>query len=124
MFSWITNNIKLPKPIDFLPDFFNFSQKTDEDLPVESRIIPEMTLKKAINYFIKEYPRDCQFDKYIMAWEFHPQGHLLTQAFADKENHLVTRKNGKPYGRKIVVKKIDEELAEIFQGNHVVAFQR
>ena len=89
-------------------------------LPIGPEIVPQMTYTSAISYFVDERPKGTQVVKGAMLLQKHPQGMLLTQVFLDANNDLVSDRQGKPYGRRLVVREIDTELRRTFGDNDLV----
>ncbi|GET39845.1 hypothetical protein [Microseira wollei] len=73
-----------------------------------------MNYDTAIRYFVTERPPDPRIKKGAMLRSHRKKGYLFSQVFLDKENQLVCKQNGIPYGRQILVKQFDEELNESF----------
>jgi len=76
--------------------------------------IQVMTYEQAMRYFVEERPRDSRVKKGAIIRKTHPLGYSLMQVFLDANNDLVMRPDGKPYGRQLVAKRLDEELIEFF----------
>jgi hypothetical protein len=55
-----------------------------------------------------------------MLLEDHPQGKLLIQVFLDKSDDLSCDPNGKPYGRRLVIRSFDAELQEAFGDKNLI----
>jgi hypothetical protein len=89
-------------------------------LPIGPEIVPEMTYREAIAYFVDSRPKDARVTKGAMIMQDHPQGQLLTQVFLDRANDLVSDADGKPYGRRLVVKSVDGELRRTFGDKDLV----
>ncbi len=77
-------------------------------------IVPIMTYESAIQYFVTNRPEDRRVKKGAMLRQHHPQGYHLAQVFLDRNNQLVHSPDGKPYGRQLVTKELDEELWDTF----------
>lgn len=83
-------------------------------------VIPLMTYKSAIEYFVTNRPSSLTVKKAAMLKEDHPQGYLVSQVFLDENNEIVCQPNGIPYGRKAIVQSFDEELADAFRGKDMI----
>ena len=88
-----------------------------------ANLIDEMTYEDAIKYFVNQRPSDSRVKKAAMLKESHSKGQLITQIFLDTNNELVCRSNGEPYGRKLIVKRLDDELTEAFAGKNLIIFE-
>lgn len=85
-------------------------------------ILPFMTYKEAIGYFVTDKPADPRVQKGAMIQQPDPQrqGIIFTQVFLDESNHPVVRFDGVPYGRKLLVRQLDQELRDAFGSKQVV----
>lgn len=83
-------------------------------------VIPLMTYKSAIEYFVTNRPSSIAVKKAVMVKENHPQGYLVSQVFLDEHGEIVCQSNGSAYGRKAIVQRFDEELADAFQGKDML----
>ena len=48
---------------------------------------------------------------------------VFNEVFLDEKDELVCQSNGIPYGRKQIVKNVDEELIEYFGDKSMIIFQ-
>lgn len=83
-------------------------------------VIPLMTYKSAIEYFVTNRPTSLTVKKAAMLKEDHPQGYLVSQVFLDENNEIVCQPNGSPYGRKAIVQRFDEEMADAFRDKDMI----
>ncbi len=86
-------------------------------LPIAPEIVTQMTYSEAIAFFVDHRPADPRVVQGAMLLQGHPQGHLLVQVFLNKSSNLVCDPDGKPYGRRLVVRNLDPELQQTF-GSH------
>lgn len=77
-------------------------------------VIPILTYESTIQYFVTDRPSDPRVNKGAILRQSHPQGHHIVQVFLDAQNNLVLRPDGKPYGRQLVARELDEELRDTF----------
>jgi hypothetical protein len=77
-------------------------------------VIPILTYESAIQYFVADRPTNSRVKKGAILHQSHPQGHQIVQVFLDTQNNLVLRADGKPYGRQLVARELDEELRDTF----------
>jgi hypothetical protein len=89
-------------------------------LPIAPEIVTQMTYSEAIAFFVDHRPADPRVVKGAMFLQRHPQGHLLVQVFLGKSSNLVCDPEGKPYGRRLVVRNIDPELQHTFGSQDLV----
>lgn len=85
-----------------------------QDLRKTQEVMPLLTYEDAIQYFITDRPSDSRIEKGAILRQPHPQGQFLAQMFLDSSNQILYCSDGKPYGRKLVVKKLDQELEDTF----------
>lgn len=83
-------------------------------------MIAVMTYKEAIGYFTTNLPPDPRVQKGAMLQRTVPYGVVFTQVFLDENNYPVLRPDGQPYGRKIFVEQLDNELRNTFGSKLVV----
>jgi len=94
-----------------------------EILPIGPEVVDQMSYSEAIGYFIEQRPRDPRVKKGAMLLQPHPQGNLLTQVFLDQKNDLASDPTGKPYGRRLVVRTLDQELDATFGDKDLVVIE-
>lgn len=92
-------------------------------LPFSPQTVSNLSYEMAISYFIQDRPTDERVVKGAMLLQDHPQGKLLTQLFLDKNNDLVCDQTGKPYGRRLIVENLDNELRETFGDKDIVVVE-
>lgn len=86
-------------------------------------VVPVMTYEAAIQYFVTDRPSDPRVEKGAILRQPHSQGYHLAQVFLDSNNNLVRRSDGKPYGRQLVAKKLDEELLDTFGPKNLIVVE-
>lgn len=86
-------------------------------------IVETLTYHQVIDYFVKNRPTEIAVKKGVVIKEQHPQGQMIIQVFLDEKDELVCQSNGIPYGRKQIVKNLDEELIEYFGDKSMIIFQ-
>jgi hypothetical protein len=110
-----------------LRELVNFAREANEVLrsilPIGPEVVPEMTYVEAISYFVKNRPTDSRVAKGAMLLQDHPQGRMLVQVFLDKNHDLACDSSGKPYGRRLVIKRLDAELADAFGGQDLIVVE-
>jgi hypothetical protein len=92
----------------------------EEVFPIGPQVIPEMTYEQAITYFVEERPSSPKVAKGAMLLQKHSEGRVLIQVFLDERNDIVCYPTGKPYGRRLIVHRLDSELKRIFNGKDLV----
>lgn len=91
-----------------------------QGLELEPKVVEKMTYEEAIGFFIDQRPGNEDAKRGVILRETNPQGCLFIQAFLDGENNVLKKRNGVPYGRKLVVKEFDAELAERFSDKDMI----
>ncbi|MBW4600850.1 MAG: hypothetical protein KME29_14930 [Calothrix sp. FI2-JRJ7] len=91
-----------------------------QDLLKIQEVVPLMTYDSAIKYFVTDRPSDSRVKKGAILRQPHKQGYHLAQVFLDSTNSVLCFTNGKPYGRQLVAKELDEELKEIFGNKDLI----
>lgn len=79
----------------------------------------EITYENVLEYFINSKPNNPNAVKGIVTLSKKQYEYEITQVFLDAENKPVYSSNKKVYGRKIIAKRIDNELKEAFGENNV-----
>jgi len=94
-----------------------------EILPIGPEVIDHMSYSEAMRDFLEQRPRGPNIAKGAMLLQPHPQGNLLTQVFLDEKNDLACDPTGKPYGRRLVVRNLDQELDTTFGDKDLVVVE-
>lgn len=90
--------------------FQNIFQQSEQITVVEA-----MSYDEALKYFIQERPKDNQkIKKGAIFRKKQQDGYFLMWAFLDKDEEFVLDDEGNPYGRQMIVHKLDKELTETF----------
>lgn len=113
-FIFVDIEEKEPPEHGFERDVFAQFGDLLRDLLKLTEVVPLMTYEEAIKYFVTDRPKDPRIKKGAILRKSHLQGHHLVQMFLDKNNKLVCGLDGKPYGRQLVARELDEELQECF----------
>ncbi|MCK6512127.1 hypothetical protein L6R29_19510 [Myxococcota bacterium] len=92
-------------------------------LPISPEIVSQMSYADAIRYFVEDKPNDSSIVKGAMLLQEHPQGKLFVQVFLNGDNELVCKSDGKPYGRRLIVRSLDSELKETFGNEELVVVE-
>lgn len=110
--------------LDNLSKVHEIKQEVDDFLnnvlPIGPEVIERISYHEALAYFVDDRPSDSRIVKGAIILKAHQQGQLLIQVFLDKANELVCKSDGKPFGRQLVVRELDDELSETFGGKDLV----
>lgn len=90
---------------------------------VSNNIVDTLTYTDAIKYFVNCKPDDTTIVKGSLYIESAPKYTLTIWSFLDVNNNVVHDNNNKPYGRRIFVKQLDEELKEAFGDNKLLIIE-
>jgi hypothetical protein len=82
--------------------------------PADPKYVHELSYRDAISYFIDSRPKSDHVTKGAMLRSDHRDGTSLVQVFLDKRDEVVCGDNGQPFGRRLTVGRLDDELAETF----------
>ena len=113
---------KAQKPTlnEFDRSIFSLIHNWLSDIVRIPQVVPVMTYEAAIQYFVTNRPDDSRVKKGVILRQPHAQGQHLIQVFLDRENDLVLRPDGKPYGRQLVVRELDAELRDTFGNKDLI----
>lgn len=85
------------------------------------RDIRKLTYENAISYFVENQP-PVPVAKGVMILE--PDEHspymYFTQLFLDDDDNVVSTHDGSPYGRRLLLRKLDSELSAVFGSKRIV----
>ena len=74
-----------------------------------------ITYSEAIHYFVDQRQNHPElFAKGAMLLKKTSPGYTFTQVFLNEKNELVCHPDGRPYGRKLIVNQLDQELLQAF----------
>lgn len=105
----------LDEIIASISNVFNFFKEVRTRIPLESNT-HSLTYESAISYFVEERPDNSMVSKGALVRQIDNNSKKITiiQIFLDERNKLVFKPNGEPYGRRLLVSMLDEELEETF----------
>ncbi|BAY93379.1 MULTISPECIES: hypothetical protein [unclassified Tolypothrix] len=117
LLDWLVNGLpEFSKPKDensnkIIGDF----QKLLPRIMGISEVIDSINYDETIKYFKLERPSDKRVQKGVIIRQNHYQGTLLiAQLFLDKNDRIVLRSDGTPYGKKLVLERLDAKLDKSF----------
>lgn len=84
-------------------------------------VLEVITFDEAISYFQTDRPGTPNVKKGAIIRQEHPEGELLGLLFLDRNNDLVCRTNGIPYGSQLVARKLDQKISDIFGDRELIA---
>ena len=88
-----------------------------------SQTVEVLTFGDVVGYFTGERPDDPRITSGALLSAGHPEGRVLFQVFLDGADRLCRDPSGTPYGRRVVARRIDDELAGYLGGGDVLIFR-
>lgn len=85
--------------------------------------VTELTYEQTVRYFVEQRPDDVTIVKGAVLLQPLRQGRLTVWLYLDANNEMVCREDGTPYGRKLLVRHLDEELEEAFGGTELLILE-
>ena len=82
-----------------------------------------LTYRDAIKYFLQERPKYPEHSIGIILRQKLPEGIKIYQMFLDSNDKLISYPDGRPYGRMIIAKQIDQELEKEFDNEDMIVFR-
>ena len=91
--------------------------------PRRPQVIDLLTFKDVVAYFTDKHPGDPRIRAGALLSNPHPKGRLIFQVFLDDKDALCVGDDGAPYGRRMVARKLDGELAARFGQQDLLIFR-
>jgi hypothetical protein len=101
-------------------EFIASLYKLLEDKISQLGIIQNLSYKSCMQYIIENKNRSMAFCKAAIFKEEYIDKIIIYIVFLDKNENVVCDSRGKPYGRKMIAKTIDNELHESFKDNSLI----
>lgn len=95
-------------------------------LPVPRRRPPVkdvLTFPDVVAYFADKRPDDPRIRAGALLSRGHPKGRLIFQVFLNEDDNLCKDESGRPYGRRLIARRLDDELAARFGTNELLIFR-
>lgn len=81
----------------------------------------ELTYEASVAYFAQYRSANIHIQRSVVLREKLPEGVRIVQVFLDENNHLVYMSGERPYGRRLLVQVLDQQLNSRFgKGNLIV----
>ena len=94
------------------------------DLPRRrSQTVDTLTLSDVVGYFTDEHPGDPRITSGALLSAEHPKGRQVFQVFLDDADRLCSDPSGTPYGRRVIARRLDEELTDYLGGGALLIFR-
>ncbi len=85
--------------------------------------VETLTYSDVVTYFVEHRPDDEQARRGALIRERRPNLWILSFVFLNDTDSICTGVDGKEYGQKLRVRKLDEEMVELFSGKDLVVFE-
>jgi hypothetical protein len=82
-----------------------------------------LTLADVTSYFASERPQGPDIKATALLFAPHPSGRQVFQVFLDEADRLCADASGTPYGRRIIARRLDEELLGYLGGGELLIFR-
>ena len=82
-----------------------------------------LTFSDVLRYFNQNYPSEPGVSAGALLCTRHPKGRLIFQVYLDEAERICLGPSGTPYGRRLLVRKLDRELTEQFGGKDLFIFR-
>ncbi|NES72372.1 MAG: hypothetical protein F6K24_47850 [Okeania sp. SIO2D1] len=73
-----------------------------------------ISFDEVISYFQSDRPQNSAVKNGAIIRQAHAEGQVLGQVFLDRNNQIVCRQDGSPYGRQLVANEFDKKLTDTF----------
>lgn len=83
----------------------------------------ELTDEMILDYFAKCQAADFRIHKSVVLREKLPEGVRIVQVFLDRENQLTYAADAHPYGRRLLVQGLDQQLSSRFGKHHLIILE-
>jgi len=83
----------------------------------------ELTLREAITRFVEGKPKPFEPAKGALIVQPHREGNMVLWAFLKEDNSLMCDETGKPYGRKAICNRLDQELLATLKGSELLILE-
>jgi len=91
--------------------------------PRRPDVVDLLTFRDVVAYFTDKHPGDPRIRAGALLSGSHPKGRLTFQVFLDKDDQLCCDASGNPYGRRLIARRFDDELATRFGTKELLIFR-
>ena len=74
-------------------------------------------------YFAGQRPADPRVTASALLSAAHPRGRLVFQVFLDEADRVCADASGAPYGRRVIARRLDDELLDYLGGGNLLIFR-
>lgn len=89
-------------------------------LPLKPDVVDVARYDDMVRYFVDERPVNGRIAKGAMLLLPYRDDQRLVQVFLDRDNNMLSDPDGKPYGRQLIVRSMDDELTRVFGDQELV----
>jgi hypothetical protein len=91
--------------------------------PRRPEVVDLLTFRDVVAYFTDKHPGDPRIKAGALLSGSHPKGRLTFQVFLDEADKLCCDASGNPYGRRLIARRFDDELAARFGTKELLIFR-
>jgi len=85
--------------------------------------VDTLTLADVTGYFARERPEDPEVKAAALLSAAHPSGRQVFQVFLDEADRVCADASGTPYGRRIIARRLGDELLGYLGGSDLLIFR-
>ena len=95
------------------------------DPPGQSRpdVLDVLTLREVTTYFAGQRPGDPRVRAGVLLAAPAPGGRQVFQVFLDAADRLCADASGLPYGRRVITRRLDDDLLDYLGGGNLLIFR-
>jgi len=86
-------------------------------------VIDVLTFPDVVAYFADKRPDDPRIRAGALLSRNHPKGRLIFQVFLNEDDKLCSDGSSRPYGRRLIARRLDDELAARFGTKELLIFR-
>jgi hypothetical protein len=85
--------------------------------------VDTLTLADVTGYFTRERPADPHVKAAALLSAEDPGGRRVFEVFLDEADRVCADASGRPYGRQVIARRLDDELLGYFGGGDLLIFR-
>jgi hypothetical protein len=89
----------------------------------EPAAIDTLTLRDVTAYFAGQRPGDPRVKAGALLSAPHPGGRQVVQVFLDAADRVLADASGAPYGRRVIARRLDDDLLDYLGGGSLLIFR-
>jgi hypothetical protein len=115
--AFLVTDPELPRQ---LAAFFGGASGSRRRRPV---IVDMLTLADVTGYFASERPEGPGVKAAALLFAPHPSGRQVFQVFLDAADRVCADASGVPYGRRVIARRLDDDLLDYLGGGGLLIFR-